>query len=336
MPADPTQLKKDREFGLPGIAFCAARVPATERFYFGSSDAKVYAIDLADEKPQAVPLAEDGHTSYVTGAALSGNTLLTGGYDKQLLWWNVESNEIVRREPAHELWIRKIIASPDGRAFVSIADDMRAKVWSAGDGQLVRTLEDHQPLTPHHYPSMLYAVAWSPDGRYLATGDKVGHVAVWDASSFEKVGEVEAPLMYTWDPKQRRHSIGGIRSLAFSHDSKLLAVGGIGTIGNIDHLDGPHRIEVFDWQAKERKLEISNNELKGLVECLAFAPDGTWLAAAGGDHGGFVAFYKVENGESIKAEKAPMHVYEFTFSDDGETLYTIGHGKLATWKLSPA
>jgi WD40 repeat protein len=213
---------------------------------------------------------------------------------------------------------------------------MHAKVWSASDGGLVRTLDDHKPMTPQNYPSMLYAVAVSPDGRFIATGDKVGHVAVWDAATGEKAGEVEAPVMYTWDPKQRRHSIGGIRSVAFSRDSALLAVGGIGTIGNIDHLGGPHRIEVFDWQQRERKFEISNDAHKGLVETLEFAPDGRWLAAAGGDNDGFVAFYDMSTGKEIKTEKAPMHVHDFAFDADCTSLLAVGHHKLAAWELTAA
>ena len=40
--------------------------------------------------------------------------------------------------------------------------------------ELVRELRGHDELTPHHYPSMLYAVCFSRDGKLLATGDKVG------------------------------------------------------------------------------------------------------------------------------------------------------------------
>ena len=80
---------------------------------------------------------------------------------------------------------------------------------------------------------------------------KVGHVAIWDLATAAKVGEVETPIMYTWDPRQRRHSIGGIRSLAFSPDSKQLAIGGIGKIGNIDHL-GVYRLVRVDPQTLER------------------------------------------------------------------------------------
>ena len=96
---------------------------------------------------------------------------------------------------------------------------------------------------------MLFACAISPDARHLATGDKVGHVVVWDLETGQKLTDAaKRPGMYTWDPVQRRHSIGGIRSLAFSPDGTQLAVGGIGKIGNIDHLDGKARVEVFDWQ----------------------------------------------------------------------------------------
>ncbi len=93
---------------------------------------------------------------------------------------------------------------------------------------------------------MLYAVAISSDGRRLATGDKVGHIVIWDLESGRSLATLEAPELYTWDPVQRRHSIGGIRSLAFSPDGKTLAAGGSGKISNIDHLDGKALVEIFD------------------------------------------------------------------------------------------
>src|SRR5437762_3463064 len=102
---------------------------------------------------------------------------------------------------------------------------------------------------------MLFAVAFSADGKHVATGDKVGKVKVWEVESGKPVGEVDAPVMYTWDPVQRLHSIGGIRCLAFSPDGKALAVGGIGKIGNIDHLEGKARVESFDWAAGKRLSE---------------------------------------------------------------------------------
>ena len=136
---------------------------------------------------------------------------------------------------------------------------------------------------------------------------------------------LETPVMYTWDPNARRHSIGGIRSLAFSSNSNLLAVGGIGTIGNIDHLGGKARIEIFDWQSSERKHEIEDEKYKGLVEMMSFGPDDQWLVAAGGDHGGFVSVYNTSDGKLLAQEKAPMHVHDFEISEDRKQLLAVGH-----------
>ncbi|MBD3674591.1 MAG: hypothetical protein HUJ26_13800 [Planctomycetaceae bacterium] len=330
---DPNTLKQKKDYGTKGVNFCLARRPESSTLFVGNSDFKVHQFDSNADNPELTPLAEDGHNSYVTGAALAGDVLVTGGFDKQLIWWNTADHSIVRKVPAHELWIRNVIAAPSGEYVISVADDMQAHLWSVADGQKIRTLSGHDPQTPHNYPSMLYAVAISADGQFIATGDRVGKIVIWNAENGEQVSQLEAPVMYTWDPRARRHSIGGIRSLAFSDDGGMLAVGGIGKIGNIDHLGGPHRIEVFDWQAGERKFEIENDKFKGLVEQLQFSPDGKWLVAAGGDHGGFVSIYNMEDGKEIITEKAPMHVHGMSFSEDFRTLYTVGHGKIALWEL---
>lgn len=333
--SDPTKLKLTKNFGIPGIAMCVARVPNSGRIVFGSSDFKLYEVDCAAEKPEPKAFTGEGHQSYVTGVALTEGGIVSSSYDGTLKWWNPESKEQTRSVNAHGLWVRRVVASPDGKLVASVADDMLGKIWNAQTGELMHTLADHKPLTPNDFPSMLFAAAFTPDGKVLATGDKVGHIALWDVSSGKKVGELEAAGLYTWDPKQRRHSIGGIRSLAFSPDGKLLVAGGIGHIGNIDHLDGPSRYEVFEWQTSKKAYEVAD-KVKGLVEHLAFEPTGQWMVGSGGDNAGFVSFLKTENGQIIHQDKAPMHIHQSVMNEAADTLYAVGHNRIAVfeWKAS--
>ncbi len=337
MPADPTKLAKTKDIGIPSIAMCVARVPNSGRLIFGSSDFKLHEIDVFAEKPQPTPFGGEGHQSYVTGVVLAApNVAVSGSYDGQLIWWDIEKREPTRKVKAHDLWIRRLVISPDGKTIASVADDMQCKLWNAETGEMLRQFSDHKPITPHDFPSMLHAVAFSADGKFLATGDKTGHVAIWETTSGSKVGTVEAPGLYTWDPKQRRHSIGGIRSLAFSPDGKLLAVGGIGQIGNIDHLDAPARIEIFDWQKGERKHELNNDKFKALVEDLAFDPSGKWLLSSGGAGDGFVTFTDVETGKPIHQDKLPMHVHQLALNESSDTLFAVGHHKIVVCEFKAA
>ncbi|REJ93766.1 MAG: hypothetical protein DWQ34_09990 [Planctomycetota bacterium] len=333
---DPKQLRKETQWTSQDVLFGIARLPETSTLFIGSSDFGVYAFDAAAESPERVAFSGDGHSSYVTGVARAGGQLVSGSYDGRLIWWDVESRTQVRSLDAHDRWIRRVIATPDGGRIVSIADDMQIKVWDAGDGKPVAEFSDHDPLTPHDYPSMLYAVAVSADGRWLASGDKTGHVVVWNAETFEKVAEVETPVMYTWDPKQRRHSIGGVRSLAFSPDGTRLAVGGIGTIGNIDHLGGPSRVEIFQWESGERLFELENEERKGLVEQIVWSPDGSWILCGGGDHKGFLKFYDMTTGDLIHQDGGDGHVHGFVLDEDWTTIFTACHQRIERWTIEAA
>jgi WD40 repeat protein len=325
-------IKVVKELSRPDIVFALARVPGGRRVVFGGSDFGVYDVDLARDKPE--PRKLGAHESYVTGLAISGHRAVSGGYDGQLIWWDLESAVKVRAVAGHAKWVRGVAASPDGKTIASVADDMVCRLWDAETGAKLRELRGHQEITPHHFPSMLFACAFSPDGRLIATGDKLGHVVVWDVASGKSLTTFEAPIFYTWDPTQRRHSIGGIRALAFSPDGTRLAVGGINKVGNIDHLEAPPRVEVFDWQQGKRTLEFSGDGLKAIVERLIFLPGGDRLLAVGGGNDGFLILFDLKSKSTLVQEKSSGHIHDASLDAPSGTLFTAGHGKLAVYQLN--
>ena len=324
-----------KSFDLPAIAFCAAVGSESDNVFVGCSDFAIYRVNTAAEKPTATPLTEKAHSSYVTGMVCTGDNVVSAGYDGRIIWWDSESGTARHRQnKAHKKWIRRLAISPDGKTVASVGDDMVTRLWNADTSELISEWQGYDEQTPHGYPSMLYAAAFSADGLLLATGNRTGNVLIRSVKTGETVGSLECPIMYTWDPRARRHSIGGIRSVAFSGDSHLLAVGGMGKVGNIDHLGGKARVEIFDWKSGERKHEIESEKFKGLVERIQFGPDDKWVAAAGGDHGGFVNLYSTSDGAAVAEEKAPMHVHDFEFDAAQSRMIAVGHNKGCVVQLS--
>lgn len=329
---DFTKLKVKKQVDRSDILFALARQAGGDRVFAGSSDFKLYGFDLAAEKPEANPVGE--HGSYVTAVAATGDAIVSGSYDCRLRWWDVEGGKPRHDVEAHAKRIRQLAVSPDGKLVASTADDMLCKLWDAKSGKFIRELKGHDLTTPNHFPSMLYAVAFSADGKLLATGDKPGRVCIWNVADGKQLGTVDASGVYTWDPKQRQHSIGGIRSLAFSPDGRTIAVGGCGKIGNVDHLESPGRLEAFDWQSGKQLFNVQlDSKHKGLIEQLRFSPDGSWLVGAGGAGGGFIAFFDVEAGKILYQDSAPMHVHGLAMNESGDVLYASGHNKLVMWSL---
>jgi WD40 repeat protein len=106
-------------------------------------------------------------------------------------------------------------------------------------------------------------MAFSPDGKLLATGDGDGTVRLWDPATGQPVG-------------RPRHATGsaryGVHGVAFSPDGKLLATGdGDGTVRLWDPATG---------QPAGAPLQVGSQTD---VSAVAFSPDGTLLASAGAD-----------------------------------------------------
>lgn len=333
------RLTEERKIPRQDILFSLAGLPGPQRVFFGSSDGGVLHADLgADPVVPTVLKGDFRHRpgAYVTGLALAAGAsrLVSGAWDRSLIWWDTATMRPVHHvAEAHAKWIRKVVASPDGSLVASVADDMVCRLWDAATGAPRGELKGHAAETPHQYPSMLFTCAFSPDGSRLATADKTGRILVWEVTTRREIASLDASCMYTWDPKQRRHSIGGVRSLAFSPDGRTLVAGGIGQIGNIDHLGAAARLRFFDSEKGGTLGEFESSEFKGLIERLAFHPRGEWLVACGGDNGGFALLIDPASRKSLHESKLPFHVHDFLLDGDGTRLVAAGHNGIVVQRV---
>jgi WD40 repeat protein len=346
MPAiDPAKAKVKTSYAHPATFYALCADPSGKRLYAGSDDYGIHVFDLdaAKKEPVAKWTKHDNYVTALVAVARSGKTLVvSGSYDRSLVWWDAAKGEAIRGVPAHDGWVRDLAALPDGGRLASCGDDMLAKLWDADSGKLVRTFAGHDTKTPQGHVTALYALAVSPDSKHLAGGARHGTVIVWETATGKVAQKFEVPTLYTYDPRQRKRSIGGIRSLAFSPDGTFLAAGGIGQVGNVDGLEGPAHVEVWEWKKPQARFAAGAQGHKALVNGLLWHPDKTWLiGGGGGGDGGLVAFWKIDKmpdapkkdavvGQRVKVDG---HVHRIALAASGTELYAAGHRRLDVWSL---
>ncbi|HEV3118620.1 MAG TPA: WD40 repeat domain-containing protein [Gemmataceae bacterium] len=345
---DPAKCKSRVAYNVPGTFYALAADGAHGRLYAGGDDYAIHVFDLSNHKNE-VSLPWKQHDSYVSGLVFlpqaSNPQVVSASYDGRLIWWNPATGKAVRTLAAHATWIRGLALTADRRMLLSAGDDMVVKAWDATSGRLLRTFSGHAQRTPQGHVTALYAVSASPDGKYVAAGDRIGTVCVWELETAKLVQRFEVPVLYTYDPVQRKRSIGGIRALAFSPDGALLAAGGIGQVGNVDGLAGPAHVELWNWRKPQRCCALGAQGHKALVNCLQFHPSHPWLlGAGGGSDNGLLAFWNLaaiapsmpEKKEIVSGQriKADGHIHAFRLSAAGDELYAAGYRKLEVWKLS--
>jgi WD40 repeat protein len=103
--------------------------------------------------------------------------------------------------------LRTIALSPDGHTLVwPHPMEGSLQVWNAATGKSEQTWEGHPKR-------QIYALAFSPDGKTLASGDEDGLIKLWDLSS--------GALLQSRQTEQNR-----VSTLAYHPDGITLAFGG--------------------------------------------------------------------------------------------------------------
>ena len=347
MPIDPTKLKARLTYNAPCTFFGMAYDPTSNRVYAGGDDNLVYVFDLTAMKfePLAKWTKHDNYISCMVAIQRAGQkVVVSGSYDKTLVWWNPDKGEVVRTILAHDGWVRDLIATPDGSKLISVGDDMFVKVWDTDTGKLLHKLEGHAVLTPQGHVTALYALAISPDGQFIASGDRIGDVRVWSLADGKQVGQFQVPILYTYDGRERKRSLGGIRSLAFSRDGQFIAVGGMGKVGNVDGLAGKVHIEVWEWRKPLLRFACGAEGHIGMNSALQFHPKEDWLiGSGGGSDNAFVAFWQtnpmpasldpMKKDAPVKHHriKADGYFHRLATLSNGTEFVTAGHHKLIVW-----
>ena len=326
MSFDPKQLQLIANCEHPGILFSLCYDRDGGKLYGAGTDWAIYSVDLNADKPIAEKRWTH-HNNYVSSLVWLDGTIVSGGFDRRLIWTTVESGEQSHLiDNAHDGWVRDVTAFPDGERLVSVGDDMLVKVWDHQTGELLQTLEAHAKQTPQGFATALYTVAISPDGKTIATGDRVGEVCLWDSQSGQIIHRLQAPTFYTYDAVKRTRSLGGIRSVAFSPDGTKLAIAGIGAVTNVDGFVGPCRVEVWDWQTGKH-LFTGQDEHKAVLNHVSFHPNEPWLiGAGGGDGGGVFAFWDQSSDTPNHKTKHKGHVQRFILEPSGQRLFAAGFG----------
>jgi RNA polymerase sigma factor (sigma-70 family) len=205
---------------------------------------------------------------------------------------------------------RAIALSPDGKIAAAGGqgdprknDNEGAKIrlWDTDSGKELRRLEGHT--------AMVQTVAFSPDGKTLASGGEDKTLRLWDVVSGQELRQLG--------------EVGGkIQFVAFAPDGKLLATA-----------DDNRKLQIWDAGAGKRLHALQSDSERfqpipgpsfGLSrDSIAFSPDSKFLACVG--LGGGIDLWDPLTGKLVRQWVAHADtVKSVSFSSNGKMLASVG------------
>jgi WD40 repeat protein len=195
--------------------------------------------------------------------------------------------------------VKSIEFSPDGKYLVAVGGMQQdeLKIW--------RLPEQNLAAAPSAHSVTINDVAFSSDGRWMATASGDNTVVVWDFVRTEPHRRLKVG------------SNGGITSVAFSPDGRILAAGGYEGLVKGYEVQTGNLLFVLDGHGDR-------------IRSVVFSPDGKRIVSA--SVGKRIVIWDVATSQQLMSLSTSDTVNTMAFSPDGRLMVAAQQDGLRVWK----